>query len=349
MEETPNKDTDWIKTLPKVHFHLHLDGSVRLNTIWDIALKDNIDLGVQSIEELKKICQITEPMSSLQEVLDVFWVHQKVLNSYANIKRVTIENIEDAFKDEVVLLELRFAPTFIAAGKQNLSNEDIIRGVLDGVQEGMQKYPVEVGLIAIAVRGLDHEANKRALNDIIKFKDGSHACANRLVGFDLAAGESGTQAEDFLDLVTTAREAGLHITVHSGEDTDAEHVRQTIEVLGAERIGHGIRSWNDDEVIQLIKDRNIHLEISLSSNWLTKTVPSIAEHPIGKFYEAGVSISINTDDAHLMGIDLIHEYELIAENHGLTREDFIKINKDALEHSFLPEDIKGKVRDQYFK
>lgn len=288
-------------------------------------------------------------MNSLQEVLDVFWVHQKVLNSYANIKRVTIENIEDAYKDGAVLLELRFAPTFIATHKQNLSNEDIISGVLDGVQEGMQKYPVEVGLIAIAVRGLDHEANKQALVDIIKFKNGSHACANRLVGFDLAAAESGTQPTDFLDLVTTAREAGLHITVHSGEDTDAEHVKTTIEVLGADRIGHGIRSWDDEKVIQLIKDRNIHLEISLTSNWLTKTVPAVAEHPIRNFYDAGVSISINTDDAHLMGIDLIHEYELISDNYGLTREDFMKINKDALEHSFLPDEIKKKVRNQYFK
>jgi len=343
------KDRDWIKTLPKVQTHLHLDGSVRLNTIWEIAREDSIDLGVESIEELGNICRVVKPMSSLQEVLEVFWVHQKVLNSPDNIKRVTFENIEDAYNDGVVLLELRFAPTFIAVNKENLSNDDIILGVLDGVQEGMQKYPIEVGLIAIGVRGLDHHANMQAVRDVIKIRNGSHPHANRLVGYDLAAAEAGSNPEYSLELITMAREGGLHITIHSGEDSDAEHVRHSIEVLGAERIGHGIRSWDDPEVIQLIKERNVHLELAVTSNWLTKTVPSIEEHPIRKFYEAGISISINTDDAHLMGINLLHEYELVADKFGLARDDFMKINRDALEHSFLPNEIKRKIRDQYFK
>ncbi|MBL4576850.1 MAG: hypothetical protein JKX74_00170, partial [Flavobacteriales bacterium] len=131
---------DWIQALPKVEMHIHLDGSVRLNTIWEIAQTDSIDLGVQSIEELKEICTVVKPMSSLQEVLDVFWVHQKVMNSRENIARVTYENIEDAYRDGVVLLELRFAPTFIAVGKENLSYSDIIEGVLDGVERGMDVF-----------------------------------------------------------------------------------------------------------------------------------------------------------------------------------------------------------------
>ena len=139
----PMDQTDWIKNLPKVQFHLHLDGSVRLNTIWEIAQKDSIDLGVNSIEELAGICQVVKPMDDLQEVLDVFWVHQKVLNSYENIKRIAFENVEDAYNDGVVLQELRFAPTFISEGKEGLSNADIIRGVLDGVMAGMESYPVE--------------------------------------------------------------------------------------------------------------------------------------------------------------------------------------------------------------
>ena len=100
--------------------------------------------------------------------------------------------------------------------------------------------------------------------------------------------------------------------------------------------------------MNLIKERDVHLELSVTSNWLTRCVESIETHPIKKLYEAGVSISINTDDPHLMGINLVHEYELIVDKFGLTREDFMKINKDALEHSFLPEAVKAKVRKQFF-
>ncbi|MBL4577526.1 MAG: adenosine deaminase [Flavobacteriales bacterium] len=339
---------NWIQALPKVEMHIHLDGSVRLNTIWEIAQTDSIDLGVQSIEELKEICTVVKPMSSLQEVLDVFWVHQKVMNSRENIARVAYENIEDAYRDGVVLLELRFAPTFIAVGKENLSYSDIIKGVLDGVERGMDTFDIEVGLIGIGVRGMDPAANKEALVDLIKLRKGNHPMADRLVGYDLAATEAGFKSDEFLDLINTAKDGGLRITIHSGEDTDAAHVRNTLEILGAERIGHGVKSWDDPKVIELLKERNAHLELSVTSNWLTKTVLSIEDHPIKKLYEAGVSISINTDDAHLMGIDLMYEYELIEKTFGFTKEDFMNINADALEHSFLSEEIKAKVRDRYF-
>jgi len=339
---------DWLKSLPKVETHIHLDGSVRLNTIWDIAQADSIDLGVQSIDQLESICTVREPMNSLQEVLDVFWVHQKVLNSRVNIARVTFENVEDAYNDGVVLLELRFAPTFISLGKDGLSNDDIILGVLDGIQAGMERYDIEVGLIGIGVRGMKEEDNMQALLDIIKIKNGAHPHASRLVGYDLAAAEAGFETSSFLNLITVARQGGLHITIHSGEDTDAEHVRKTLNILGAERIGHGVKSWDDPAVIELIKEKDAHLELSVTSNWLTKTSLSIEDHPIKKLYESGVSISINTDDAHLMGIDLMHEYELIIDKFGFTGDDFMKINADALEHSFLPEHIKSKVREKYF-
>ena len=189
----------------------------------------------------------------------------------------------------------------------------------------------------------------QALRDVIDFKNGDHPIADRLVGYDLAAAESGIPQEDFLDLINLARDSGLHITVHSGEDTDAAHVRKSIELLKAERIGHGIRSIDDESVMNLVRDKNIHLEISLTSNWLTKTVPGLADHPIKQFYEKGISISINTDDAHLMDIDLVHEYQLIANNYGLNVEDFMKINKEALEHSFLSEEIKDNIREKYFE
>ncbi len=343
MSEFLAPEAAWLQSLPKVQLHVHLDGSVRLPTILDIAQQDGLDLGADSLEALAAKCQVTQPVSGLPALLDVFWVHQRVLNSYRNIRRVTFENIEDAWRDGVRLLELRFAPAFIAAGKPGLTNDEIISAVLDGVQEGMMAYPIEVGLIVITVRDLDLNTNRRALLDALRFRRSAHPMAERIVGFDLAASEAGTRPEDFVELVAMARAGGLGITVHSGEDTTAAHVQRTIEVLTPDRIGHGIQAWHDLAVVQLLKIKGIHLEVSITSNWLTRSVASLAAHPIRKLYDAGVSLSINTDDPHLMGIDLVHEYRLAQRLFGFELSDFERMNREALAHSFLPERLKEKV------
>lgn len=340
---------EWLKDIPKIQTHIHLEGSVRIETMWDIIQKDGIDIIAHSIEELRNISQVTRPMENLEQVLDVFWVHQKVFNSYENIKRITFESIEDAYDDGVKLIELRLAPSFICANKINLSNDDVMLAVLDGIQLGMETYSIEVGIIAIGVRGMPIEENKKALLDVLKFKKGNHPMADRIVGYDLAAGEMGIDFNQYIQLVETAKKAGLHITVHSGEETGSGYIRKSIEILHAERIGHGISAIEDNTLIQLLKEKDIHLEISVTSNWLTKAIPDLSRHPIKKLLQAGISISINTDDPHLMGINLVHEYELLVRLYNFTKNDFIKINKDALQHSFLPRDIIDSVDRKYFK
>ena len=143
----------WIKDIPKIETHVHIEGSVRIETMWEIIQKDNIDVGVDSIRDLQNICQVIKPMENLEQVLDIFWLHQKVFNSYEHIKRITFEIVEDAYNDGVKLLELRFSPSFICVNKNNLSNDDVILAVLDGIKMGMETYPIELGLIAIGVRG----------------------------------------------------------------------------------------------------------------------------------------------------------------------------------------------------
>jgi len=336
-----------LRKLPKVELHRHIEGSVRLDTIKDLARYHEIDLGAGTDDELLAKTKITEPMKNLESVLDVFWTAQKVFCRYEAIKRITYENVEDAFYDGVKLLELRFAPVFIAHGK-DLAFDEIYEGVLDGITKGMEAYDIQVGLIHILPRPLEPEKHESSLKEFLRYRRSRHINSNRLCGFDLADSETASVTTDFVPYVIAARRGGLGITVHTGENTDAQYVRKAITTYAPERIGHGIKSIDDPDVLNLIKVNNIHLELCPTSNWLTRSVPSMEKHPLPAFYREGVSFSINSDDPHLMDIDLVEEYRRAVKYYRLSLEDLYKINKNTLAHSFLEAGIREFVEKSHF-
>ena len=339
------KQTD-LRKMPKVEFHRHLDGSIRFETIKDLAKYHRLDLGVESDELLLQKTKVKEPMNNLEEVLEAFWTTQKVLCSYDAIKRITFENVEDAFHDGVKLLELRFAPVFMAHGK-DLGFDEIFEGVIDGITRGMEAYDIQVGLIHILPRPLDTHKHETSTKEFLRYKKSIHKNADRLCGFDLADAETTAKPSDFIPFVEMVRGAGVGITVHTGENTDAYHVQKTISAYAPSRIGHGIKIIEDQQVMNLVKEKNIHLEICPTSNWLTRSVDSIENHPLPKLYQAGIPVSINSDDPHLMDIDLINEYELAARFFDLTLEDFFQMNKNAIAYSFLDPDVKKHTEEVF--
>ncbi len=201
----------FVRELPKAEIHRHLDGSVRFETIVDLAKYHNLDLDAKSDEELKAKTKITEPMSDLTAVLNSFRTTQKILCSYEAIKRVTFENVEVAYRDGVKLLELRFAPAFISEGK-SIRNDEIIEGVLDGLSREMEKYPIHAGVIGILPRTFSFEKNVQVTDDLIHYRKSAYKNADMLCGFDLADDEINTKPEDFAPLVERARQSGLGIT-----------------------------------------------------------------------------------------------------------------------------------------
>lgn len=331
-----------LRKLPKIEFHRHLDGSIRFETIKELAKHYSIDLGVQSDEELLKKTKIKKPMNNLEDVLNAFWTTQKVLCSYEAIKRITFENVEDAFGDGVRLLELRFAPVFMAYGK-DLSFDEIMEGVLDGITLGMDTYDIQVGLIHILPRPIEPHKHAESTREFLRYKKSIYKNGDRLCGFDLADSETSTKPVDFVQFIEMARGAGVGITVHTGENTDSKYVKETITAYAPSRIGHGIKIIDDPKIMELVKEKNIHLELCPTSNWLTRSVDSLEHHPLPEFFQSGISLSINSDDPHLMGIDLINEYELANRYFNLTLEDFYNMNKDAVAHSFLDPDIKKYI------
>lgn len=336
---------NWQK-LPKIELHRHLDGSIRFDTIIDLAQKNNIDLGVNSKEALAKKVILKEPLTSLAQVLDCFWTSQKVLANYEAIKRVTFENIEDAYFDGVKLIELRFAPTFIQKNK-NLAFDEIIEAVIDGMTKGLEKYHIEAALIHIMPRTLDEKLNKESTNTILKYKNSYHKNADRLVGIDLADAETDESFEIYGPTIKEAKKSGLGVTIHSGEDTTAAHVKKSIEVYGADRIGHGIQIAKDSEIIKFVKERDVCLEVCPTSNWLTNCVKTLDLHPLKFLFGSGVSVTLNSDDPHIMNINLIREYEIAGSILEMSTEDLVQMNKVALKKSFIHHDLKEKLKKEF--
>ena len=331
-----------LRKIPKVELHRHLDGSVRPSTIWEIAQEHGIPVGARSREELEQSAVIRAPMKDLDSVLARFATQQAVLCSFDAISRVTCENVEDAWRDGVTLVELRFAPSYIADGK-SISNDEIIAAVLDGMRRAMKAWPIEVGLIGILPRRFPLEKNRQAARDLVRWRMSGEPGADRLCGFDLADGEADCDPEDFAPLVEEARSAGMGITIHSGEDTDAAHVARTLSLFRPSRIGHGIRSWGDEAVTRRLVDEDVLLEVSPTSNWITGAVPSLSVHPLPLLFRAGVPVCLNSDDPNLFGIDLVHEYALCAREFGFGEAEFSAMNRTAARHSFLPEETRRRV------
>jgi adenosine deaminase len=331
-----------LRHIPKVELHRHVDGSVRIATIWEIAQEHGLDLGAGSLEELQRKAVLRTPLGSLQSVLDCFATQQAALCSYQAISRVTEENIEDAWRDGVRLLELRFAPAFIARGK-SLSNDDIISAVLEGTTKGMAAYPVEVGLIGILPRSYPEAENAAATKALIRWRGSGAPGAERICGFDLADSEDGFDPLTLVRFVDEAREAGLGVTVHTGENTTAAHVARAVELYRPARLGHGIRCIEDPELMKRLADMNILLEVSPTSNWITSAVPSLSAHPLPELFRAGVPVCLNSDDPNLFGIDLVNEYDVCAREWGFGNAEFSAMNRAALRHSFLPADVAARV------
>jgi adenosine deaminase len=277
-------------------------------------------------------------MQDLEAVLRKFLATQKILSSEEILARITHEQIEDAYREGIRILELRYAPTFVRQGHEHLTFDRIHRAILDGISRASH-LPIAVGLIAIIQRVLPLEDGARVADFAIANKD-------TFVALDLADNEVGFDPKPFAPHFARAKTAGLRITVHSGEAIfpgSAECVRTAIEILGAERIGHGVQIAGSPSVLEFVRERGVPLELCPTSNWLTNAVPTLEAHPFKKLMNAGVKVTINSDDPGVFGIDLTNEYRVLHEKLGLSEADFTRINDTAAAHSFVPLAARRKV------
>jgi adenosine deaminase len=324
--------------LPLVELHRHLDGSVRLETILDLGRRHNLPLPAWNLDGLRPYVQVSEPQPGVMAFLAKFKWMVKVLVDLEAVRRVAYENVEDASRERIDYIELRFSPWFMAEANQ-LDPQAVVEAVWDGVQAGMRDFQLPVKLIGILSRTYGPEIARRELNALL-------SQADKISGLDLAGDEANFPGEWYREHFERAREAGWQITAHAGESAGPDSIWQAVSQLGAVRIGHAVHAVEDPSLMDYLAERGIGIEANLTSNVQTETVRDYASHPMRLFLERGLKASLNTDDPGISAIDLKYEYDVAAPLAGLSREQIRQAQRNAVETAFLTAEERRGLFDK---
>jgi len=252
------------------------------------------------------------------------------------VRRFARENVEDAQRDGLDYVELRFSPGFIARA-HGLDPAGVVEAVIAGVAEGCAATGMLVNLIGILNRTYGPDACTGELEALLAHRE-------HIAGLDLAGDERAWPARLFTDHFRRARDAGWLITVHAGEAGDAASIWSALRDLGADRIGHGTHAIDDPELLDELARRRIGVEVALTSNVQTATVASYAAHPIKRFLAHGILATLNSDDPAVSGIDWTHELDVAAPAAGLDDAEIATALGNALEVAFLSDAQRDDVR-----
>jgi adenosine deaminase len=318
--------------LPLIDLHRHLDGSIRLETVLEVATDRGIELPAYDLAGLRPHVVVEGRADGLMDFIGRFRWLTAILVDLDVCRRVAYENVEDARDEGIDYVELRFSPWFMAE-THGLDPAGVVEAVADGVIAAERDTGVRAQIIGIMSRTYDTETSHRELDALLAHRD-------HLVAIDLAGDESKYPASRFVEHFRRARDAGLEVTVHAGEVDGPESVWAAIRELGATRIGHGIHSLEDPALVDYLASRRIGLEIAITSNVQVGIVGDYCDHPVRRILDAGIVACLNTDDPAISGIDLHHEFQVAACRAGLTPEHTRAAQANALEMAFLPDPEK---------
>ena len=327
---------DALRALPKVELHCHLELTAR-----PALLKELLAAKGRSVSEAE-FCRdylITEPVGDLPTLLNIFLGHRDLLDSAEVVERMTYECCDDMFRNGVRLLELRYAPSFLCDAHDGLKPDAMHAAILKGVERAEQDFPMAVGLICLLQRIKTVEENRYWLDFAVEKKAD-------FLAMDLADNELAVGPAPFIPLFEKAKSEGLAVTIHAGEAEGpqaARNIRDSIELLHADRIGHGVRILEDPSVLDFVRERGTVLELCPTSNWLSGVCATKESHPFRTIMEAGIRTTLNTDDPGIMNIDLLDEYRLLRDGMGFTQAEFVQINQWARDASFISEARKADV------
>jgi adenosine deaminase len=326
--------------IPKAEIHVHLEGAIRTNTIIDIARENGLELPAYDVEGLDPHVKVYDQWESLDAVLEAFNIARNSLVSPGAVERIAREFFEDSARQNVRLLEVRFSPDWAFSG-HGLDWDAALEGILRAKAKAETGFGMAIGLIAITSRSMGADSCERTVDWSIRHRDVIH-------GIDLADSETRHPIREFARPVLRAKEAGLKVTVHSGEETPASAVVETIQAVAPDRIGHGIHILDDPAAVELVVQRGIPLEVNPWSNYLTSSVRRIEEHPLKRLFDLGVKVTINSDDPEVLETNLNNEYRIAHEILGMSLDEIAACNRYAVQASFLPEAERGAVLAKHF-
>ena len=331
---------EWIRRLPKVELHCHLDGSMKLATIRKFLADmraEGVDAPALPKDDGAALALLQAPADceSLERYLKCFDIPVACLQTAARLREAAYELIRDAAGENVVYMEVRFAPMLsVHAG---LSLDGVIESVIAGLKDGERDFGVFAQAILCGMRHMDPAINVRVAEAAGRFL-GKGVC-----GVDLAGGEADFPPEIHKDMFKKARELGIPITIHAGECGNAKNIKTAV-AMGAARIGHGIAADKDLSILKLCVRERVLFEMCPTSNIQTKAVKDGASYPLRRFLDAGAAVCLNTDNRTVSGTTMSREIGLAMEKLGASREDIWAMMRRGAECAFAPEDTRRKIR-----
>ncbi|MFD0959583.1 adenosine deaminase [Paenibacillus chungangensis] len=321
--------------MPKVDLHVHLDGSVKPETVIDLAKREGMALPAWDAAGLTRYMKVERDCASLKQYLEKFHFVGAFLHTPYALERVAYELVEQSAAHRCRYIEVRFAPQLHR--ERGLSVRDAIRHVVEGLQRGEQAFKVKARCIAICLRGHDKVQNVEVIRAAAEF------LGKGIVAVDLAGAEAAYPPGLYEEEFRLARKLNLPVTIHAGEAGGADNVEIAITVLGASRIGHGVRLKEDMNVFGIVRDRRIPLEFCPNSNIQTKAVSSWENYPIRDYFQQGITITINTDNLTVSDTTITKEFAAIVAHFSFTEDELCQLVRNGAQAAFLPPAEKQKL------
>lgn len=314
--------------LPKTDLHCHLDGSLRLRTILELAEQQKLRLPAEDEQGLARALHSGEARSSLEDYLEAFDITLSVLQTAEALYRAAYELALDAAAENVRYLEVRYSPALHL--QKGLKMTTVVDSVLEGLRAAKREVGIKSGVIICGIRHMNPQTSVRLAELCVAYKN------RGVIGFDLAGAEASFPAKDHKEAFLLILKNNVNCTAHAGEAFGPESISQAIHYLGAHRIGHGTRLREDGDLLNYVNDHRIPLEVCLSSNVQTGAVPSLDAHPLKFYFDYGLRVTLNTDNRLITDTSVTKELWLAHKELGLSLEDLTTILVSGFKSAFLP-------------
>jgi adenine deaminase len=316
-----------IRALPKVELHLHIEGTLEPEMMFSLAAKHGVKLPYASVDEVRKAYNF----SDLQSFLDLYYAGCDVLRDHKDFYALAMAYFTRAHADNVHHAELFFDPQTHTV--RNIPMEVIIGGLRDAAHDAHKRYGITSNLILCFLRHLSEEDAFATLEMALPFRA-------EFVGVGLDSGEKGNPPSKFARVFAKAKEHGLHLVAHAGEEGPAAYIREALDLLHVERIDHGVRCDEDPALVAELAQKRIPLTVCPLSNLKLRVVKALEQHNFAKLLRAGVHVTINSDDPAYFGGYIGENYRATAAALDLTPHELVRITEHAVNASFLPSDEK---------
>ena len=324
-----------IQSLPKAELHCHLDGSLRISTILDLADKQNITLPADNESSLQNILIVKDRVKTLEEYLKLFKITLSVMQTPESLERCSYELIEDVSRENVQYIEIRYSP--ILHIDKGMTMEESVEAVQRGMIRGQKEFGVRSGIIICGIRDISPEISLQLAEITVQYKD------KGVIGFDLAGAEENFPAKKHREAFYLIQNNNINATIHAGEAFGPSSIHQAIHYCSANRIGHGTKLYEDIDLMNYVNDHRISLEICLTSNIQVRSVDSIEVHPFKKYFDEDIRVTLNTDNRLISNTTLTDEYLLAVETFNLTKQDLRTIIINGFKSAFIPHNERREL------